>query len=77
MERFAGMKWKELNEKQQEELLANCNVDLDNWDQETGDCTIDLTETLSVAGKKFIENDYTVVTVDDESVIYNPEEGIV
>lgn len=75
MKDLKGMKWAELSNEEKEELLISAST-IDgitgNNMTEDGECIIDLTEVLSVLGK--IEDGELVV--DDESIIYNSEEGI-
>lgn len=74
MSKLKGMKWGEVKKEVQEELLRNCNCIDGSIFQNTfiGECIIDLTENLSVAGK--IINDEIII--DDEAIIYDPVEGI-
>gem|GEM_PF-1501154 len=77
MKNYIGMKWSELTEEEKEELLRRSNVDNDNVDKRTGECIVDLTDTLSVEGRRIFENDEEIINVDDDAVIYNPCEGVV
>ena len=74
MSKLKGMKWGEVKKEVQEELLRNCNCIDGSIFQNTliGECIIDLTENLSVAGK-IIDDE---IIIDDESIIYDPVEGI-
>lgn len=73
-EELKGMKWGELTEQIQEELLSNANcVNAETCESvENGECIVDLTDNLSVAGKV---KDYEII-IDNESVIYDPAEGM-
>ena len=70
-----GMKWGTLDKDLQKELLENatcingeaCN-EIDN-----GECIVDLTENLSVSGKVM---EYEII-IDNNSIIYDPSEGII
>lgn len=79
-----GIKWGNLSEETQEWLLEESNY----TDGTTGnnikvckgvqDCIIDLTDDLSVSGK-IASNDgigYSISVLDD-AIIYNPENGVV
>ena len=74
MSKLKGMKWGEVKKEVQEELLRNCNCIDGSIFKNTfmGECIIDLTENLSVAGK-IIDDE---IIIDDESIIYDPVEGI-
>lgn len=76
MDKLVGVRWGDLKEETKEYLIKNSLV----WgDIEDGECTLDITADLSVSGYvKCInkdEGDYEY-TVDDDAIIYNPEEGI-
>ena len=71
--KITGMKWKDLKEETKQFLLedavtsdGDCNVVLN------GECIVDLTSTLSVTGE-VIDGE---IVIDDNAIIYNPEEGI-
>lgn len=74
MNNLVGVRWGDLLEITKNDLLerANCinsvNGDLIN----EGECIIDLTNELSVAGN-VIDGE---VIINDDSIIYNPEQGI-
>jgi hypothetical protein len=68
--KYLGKKWNELSEVEQKELLSRANAidgatgnNIDN-----GECIIDLTENLSIAGRV----EYGEITIEDEAIIYNP-----
>lgn len=71
---YVGKKWGDLTEELRGKLLQNANcVDGETGNNvDDGECIVDLNETISVAGK--IED--MEIVIDDEAVIYNPEEGI-
>ena len=76
MDKLVGVRWGDLSEETKEFLLENSNV----WDDiKEGECIFDLTENLSVSGCiKCVnkeEGDYEYL-VDNDAIIYNPEEGI-
>lgn len=71
--KIIGMKWKDLKEETKQFLLedavtsdGDCNIVLN------GECIVDLTSTLSVTGEVIDEE----IVIDDNAIIYNPEEGI-
>ena len=65
--------WKEIKE-----LVKEINVDSDNIDMRTGECTVDLIggkyNGWAVAGKVDLDSDYKEITIDDNAVVYNPAE---
>lgn len=65
--------WKEIKE-----LVKEINVDSDNIDMRTGECTVDLIggkyNGWAVAGKVDLDGDYKEITIDDNAVVYNPAE---
>ena len=68
--KLVGIKWGKLEKTTQEYLLKDCdciNAVTVN-DAYNGDCIIDLTENLSVAGK-IVDGD---IVIDDDAEIYNP-----
>ena len=70
MSKLVGVKWGRLEKATQEWLLKDCdciNAATVN-DAYNGDCIIDLTENLSVAGK-IVDGD---IVIDYDSKIYNP-----
>lgn len=72
--------WKEIKElvKEIKELVKEINVDSDNIDMRTGECTVDLIggkyNGWAVAGKVDLDGDYKEITIDDNAVVYNPAE---
>lgn len=77
MNKLVGVRWGDLLEETRTFLFENSTI----WDNvKDGDCIYDLTDTLSVVGSvKCInadEGDYEF-EIDDESIIYNSEEGTV
>ena len=65
--------WKEVKD-----LVKEMNIDSDNRDMRTGECTVDLIggkyNGWSVAGKVNLDGDYKEITIDDNAVVYNPAE---
>lgn len=73
---YVGRKWGTLTEEEKLELLSNANcVDgaTGNDLKGDGECIVDLTATLSVSGERKDEE----IVIQDEAIIYNPEEGII
>jgi hypothetical protein len=71
MSKLVGKRWGELSEEKRDDLLtfANC-VDGETGDQaREGECIVDLTDTLSIAGFLTDEGD---IVIDNEAVIYSP-----
>ena len=70
MSKLVGVKWGKLEKATQEYLLKNCNcVNGETGDTAyNGDCIVDLTENLSVAGK-IVDGD---IIIDDNTKIYDP-----
>lgn len=60
------------------ELVKGMNVDSDNIDMTTGECTVDLIggkyNGYAVVGKVNLEGDYKEIIIDDEAIVYNPAE---
>ena len=75
MNKLVGVRWGDLLDITKEDLLerANCingiNGDLTN----EGECIIDLTSELSVAGN-IIDGE---ILINDDAIIYNPAEGVI
>ena len=65
--------WKEIKD-----LVKEMNVDKDNIDTRTGECTVDLIggkyNGWAVAGKVDLDSDYADIIIDDNAVVYNPAE---
>ena len=65
-----GVKWRDLKEETKQELLSNANV----WDNvKEGECIIDLTNELSVAGN-IVDGE---ILINDDAIIYDPTEGVI
>ena len=70
MSKLVRVKWGKLEKATQEYLLKNCNC-VNGATGDTaynGDCIVDLTENLSVAGK-IVDGD---IVIDDDAKIYDP-----
>ena len=65
--------WREVKD-----LVKEMNIDSDNIDMRTGECTVDLIggkyNGWAVAGKVNLDGDYKEITIDDNAVVYNPAE---
>ena len=70
MNKLVGIKWGKLEKATQEWLLKDCDCikAVTVNDAYNGDCIVDLTENLSVAGK-IVDGD---IVIDDDAEIYNP-----
>ena len=71
MSKLVGIKWGMLEKTTQEWLLKDCNCvnGATGGTAYNGDCIVDLTENLSVAGK-IVNGD---IVIDDDAKIYDPE----
>ena len=75
MNKLVGVRWGDLLDITKEDLLerANCingiNGDLTN----EGECIIDLTNELSVAGN-IVDGE---ILINDDAIIYDPTEGVI
>ena len=70
MSKLVGVKWGMLEKTTQEWLLKDCDC-VNGVTGDTaynGDCIVDLTENLSVAGK-IVDGD---IIIDDNAKIYDP-----
>ena len=67
--KLVGIKWGKLEKATQEWLLKNCNCvnGATGGTAYNGDCIVDLTENLSVAGK-IVDGD---IVIDDDAKIYD------
>ena len=80
MKEFVGKRWGQLSEKQQDELR---NMIVDTIDGESystvksGPCIVDFENGLSVGGYVKTDNDEIEIIIDDNEIIYNPEEGVI
>ncbi|MCI9071139.1 helix-turn-helix domain-containing protein [Clostridium sp.] len=72
MNKLVGVKWGDLREETREFLLEN------SWREiKEGECIVDLTEDLSISGKAVNTGEEIEIVIDDEAIIYNPEEGTI
>lgn len=73
MNKLLGVRWGDLKEETKSDLLTNANI----WDEVTeGPCIVDLTEDLSVEGTIIDNEEEKEIIINDDAIIYNPEEGI-
>lgn len=75
MNKLIGARWGDLLDITKEDLLerANCINGINGNLVNDGECIIDLTNDLSVAGTIVDEE----IIIDDDAIIYNPEDGII
>lgn len=66
-----GVKWGDLDETTKEYLLSNANY------EGIGECIIDLTSDLSIAGEIVDNGEEMEIVIKDEAIIYNPADGII
>lgn len=72
MNRLVGVRWGDLREETRGFLLEN------SWREiKEGECIVDLTEDLSISGKAVNTGEEIEIVIDDEAIIYNPENGII
>ena len=72
MRNLEGLKWKELTEKEKQNLYKVAYVDKDNVDIKTGECIVDFGESLSISGKVVYGYEEDELLIDDSAVLYNP-----
>ena len=73
MKKYIGKKWKEVTNEEQEILLKNAIA----FECSKGECIIDLTKNLSVNGKVIDNEEERYIKIDDNAIIYDPNEGII
>lgn len=74
MHKLVGVRWGDLREETREFLLENSNI----WEEiKEGECIVDLTTDLSVVGEVVDNGEEKEIIIDDDAIIYNPEEGII
>ena len=71
MSKLIGIKWGALSEETKTDLLERA------FYEGTGEVIVDLTENLSVAGTVIDTEEERYLEIDDEAIIYNPEEGVI
>ncbi|WP_300902216.1 helix-turn-helix domain-containing protein [uncultured Clostridium sp.] len=74
MNKLVGVRWGDLKEETREFLLENSNI----WEEiKEGECIVDLRTNLSVIGEVVDNGEEKEIVIDDEAIIYNPEEGTI
>ena len=73
MKKYIGKKWKQLTKEEQEILLRKANT----FECSRGKCIIDLTENLSVNGEVIDTEEERYIKINDNAIIYNPNEGVI
>lgn len=71
MNKLIGIKWGSLREDTKADLLERA------YYEGTGDVTVDLTESISVAGTVINNEEEKVLEISDNSILYDPIEGVV
>lgn len=80
MNKYIGKKWCQLTEEQQEELLSSIVDTIDGCDGsrvKNGECIVDFENGLSVVGIITETEDDYCIEIDDNSIIYNSQEGAI
>ena len=70
MNKLVGVRWGDLSEVTKEDLLSRA------FCEGVGECIVDLTSDLSVAGTKIDNGEEKELVINDDAIIYNPSEGI-
>ena len=73
MKKYIGKKGKQLTSKEQDMLLSKANP----FECSKGKCIIDLTKYLSITGEVINTEEEIYIEIDDDAIIYNPNEGII
>lgn len=71
MNKLVGVRWGDLSAETQEDLLAR------SFCEGIGECIVDLTSDLSIAGTIIDNGEGKELIIDDDAIIYNPQQGIV
>lgn len=71
MNKLIGVRWGDLKEETKEDLLSRA------FCEGVGECIVDLTSDLSVAGTIIDNGEEKEIIIDDDAIIYNPEQGII
>lgn len=75
MKNLIGMKWKDLTNEEQEEMLNNVaaciNGETGN-NVEYGECIIDFNCDVSIPGYLAIDEDEYIIQIDENAIFYNP-----
>lgn len=70
MNKLVGVRWGDLSEVTKEDLLSRA------FCEGVGECIVDLTSDLSVAGTIIDNGEEKELVINDDAIIYNPSEGI-
>lgn len=70
MNKIVGVRWGDLSEVTKEDLLSRA------FCEGVGECIVDLTSDLSVAGTIIDNGEEKELAINDDAIIYNPSEGI-
>lgn len=70
MNKIVGVRWGDLSEVTKEDLLSRA------FCEGVGECIVDLTSDLSVAGTIIDNGEEKELVINDDAIIYNPSEGI-
>ena len=70
MNKLVGVRWGDLSEVTKEDLLSRA------FCEGVGECIVDLTSDLSVAGTKIDNGEEKELVINDDAIIYNPSEGL-
>lgn len=70
MNKIVGVRWGDLSEVTKEDLLSRA------FCEGVGECIVDLTSDLSVAGTIIDNGEEKEIVINDDAIIYNPSEGI-
>ena len=71
MNKLIGVRWGDLSEVTKEDLLSRA------FCEGVGDCIVDLTSDLSVSGTIIDNGEEKELVINDDAIIYNPEQGII
>ena len=71
MNKLVGVRWSDLSEATKEDLLSR------TFCEGVGGCIVDLTSDLSVSGTIIDNGEGKELIIDDDAIIYNPQQGIV
>ena len=71
MNKLVGVRWGDLLEATKEDLLSRA------FYEGVGECIVDLTSDLSVSGTIIDNGEEKEIIINDDAIIYNPEQGII
>ena len=71
MNKLVGVRWGDLKEETKEDLLSRA------FYEGVGECIVDLTSDLSVSGTIIDNGEEKEIIINDDAIIYNPEQGII